>query len=48
MTDWKTHSGYRCYVIIIALFYSLQSIADDEVFLPSDEIWVYDLERGVW
>ncbi|XP_034015883.1 kelch domain-containing protein 1-like [Thalassophryne amazonica] len=24
------------------------SIADNEVFLPSDEIWVYDLERGVW
>ncbi|KAK5857566.1 hypothetical protein PBY51_010803 [Eleginops maclovinus] len=24
------------------------SIADDEVFLPNDEIWVYDLERGVW
>lgn len=26
----------------------LQSIADDEVFLPNDEIWLYDLERGVW
>uniref|UniRef100_A0AAZ3SFE1 Uncharacterized protein n=1 Tax=Oncorhynchus tshawytscha TaxID=74940 RepID=A0AAZ3SFE1_ONCTS len=24
------------------------SIADDEVFLPNDEIWLYDLERGVW
>uniref|UniRef100_A0A667ZE71 Kelch domain containing 1 n=1 Tax=Myripristis murdjan TaxID=586833 RepID=A0A667ZE71_9TELE len=24
------------------------SIADDEVFLPNDEVWVYDLERGVW
>ncbi|XP_064811744.1 kelch domain-containing protein 1-like isoform X1 [Oncorhynchus masou masou] len=24
------------------------SIADDEVFLPNDEIWLYDLESGVW
>ncbi|XP_056151478.1 kelch domain-containing protein 1 [Lampris incognitus] len=24
------------------------SIADDEVFLPNNEIWVYDLEQGVW
>ncbi|XP_062325407.1 kelch domain-containing protein 1 isoform X1 [Osmerus eperlanus] len=24
------------------------SIADDEVFLPNDEIWVYDIERGAW
>uniref|UniRef100_A0A7N8Y4S6 Kelch domain containing 1 n=1 Tax=Mastacembelus armatus TaxID=205130 RepID=A0A7N8Y4S6_9TELE len=24
------------------------SVADEEVFLPNDEIWVYDLERGVW
>ncbi|XP_034419453.1 kelch domain-containing protein 1 isoform X2 [Cyclopterus lumpus] len=24
------------------------SIADEEVFLPNDEIWVYDLERGAW
>lgn len=24
------------------------SVADDEVFLPNDEIWVYDLEQGVW
>ncbi len=30
------------------MLYSLQSVADDEVFLPNDEIWVYDLERGVW
>lgn len=27
---------------------SFQSVADDEVFLPNDEIWVYDLEQGVW
>ncbi|KAM3871214.1 kelch domain-containing protein 1 [Diretmus argenteus] len=24
------------------------SVADDEVFLPNDEIWLYDLQRGVW
>ncbi|KAM8914528.1 kelch domain-containing protein 1 isoform 2-T9 [Spinachia spinachia] len=24
------------------------SIADEEVFLPNNEIWVYDLERGAW
>lgn len=24
------------------------SVADDEVFLPNDEIWVYDLQTGVW
>uniref|UniRef100_A0A3B4USP5 Kelch domain containing 1 n=1 Tax=Seriola dumerili TaxID=41447 RepID=A0A3B4USP5_SERDU len=24
------------------------SIADDEVFLPNDEIWAYDLQQGVW
>uniref|UniRef100_A0A3Q3JZA2 Uncharacterized protein n=1 Tax=Monopterus albus TaxID=43700 RepID=A0A3Q3JZA2_MONAL len=24
------------------------SVADDEVFLPNDEIWVYDIQRGVW
>ncbi|XP_045569877.1 kelch domain-containing protein 1 [Salmo salar] len=24
------------------------SIADGEVFLPNDEVWFYDLERGVW
>lgn len=30
------------------MLYSLQSIADDEVFLRNDEIWLYDLEQGVW
>lgn len=34
--------------IVIDMLYSLQSIADNEVFLPNDEIWVYDLEQGVW
>ncbi|CAJ1073397.1 kelch domain-containing protein 1-like [Xyrichtys novacula] len=24
------------------------SVGDDEVFLPNDEIWVYDLEQGQW
>ncbi|XP_061552514.1 kelch domain-containing protein 1-like isoform X1 [Phycodurus eques] len=24
------------------------SVADDEVFLPNDELWIYDLEQGVW
>uniref|UniRef100_A0A3B3ZDX6 Kelch domain containing 1 n=1 Tax=Periophthalmus magnuspinnatus TaxID=409849 RepID=A0A3B3ZDX6_9GOBI len=24
------------------------SVGDDEVFLPNDELWEYDLERGVW
>ncbi|XP_076834894.1 kelch domain-containing protein 1 isoform X2 [Brachyhypopomus gauderio] len=24
------------------------SVADHEVFLPNDEIWVYDLENGLW
>ncbi|KAG7224127.1 hypothetical protein INR49_019862 [Caranx melampygus] len=24
------------------------SVADDEVFLPNDEIWAYDLQEGVW
>ncbi|XP_064185979.1 kelch domain-containing protein 1 isoform X4 [Anguilla rostrata] len=24
------------------------SIADDEVFLPNDEIWLYDIESGIW
>lgn len=24
------------------------SIADDEIFLPNEEIWMYDLDRGVW
>ena len=32
----------------IVMLYSLQSIADDEILLPSNEIWVYDLDRGVW
>lgn len=34
--------------IVIDMLYSLQSIAVNEVFLPNDEIWVYDLEQGVW
>ncbi|XP_062863126.1 kelch domain-containing protein 1 isoform X2 [Trichomycterus rosablanca] len=24
------------------------SVADDEVFLPNDEIWLYDLDAGLW
>ncbi|XP_036398651.1 kelch domain-containing protein 1 isoform X2 [Megalops cyprinoides] len=24
------------------------SVADDEIFLPNDEIWLYDIESGVW
>ncbi len=27
---------------------SLQSVADREVFLPNDEIWLYDLQSGLW
>ncbi len=26
---------------------SLQSVADREVFLPNDEIWLYDLQSGL-
>ncbi|KAG2457555.1 KLDC1 protein, partial [Polypterus senegalus] len=24
------------------------SIAENEVFLPSDEIWIYDMDSGIW
>lgn len=34
--------------VVVNILYSLQSVADEEVFLPSDEIWVYDLEAGIW
>ncbi len=27
---------------------SLQSVADREVFLPNDEIGLYDLQSGLW
>lgn len=30
------------------MLYAPQSVADDEVFLPKEEIWVYDFEQGVW
>uniref|UniRef100_A0A3Q3MFW2 Kelch domain-containing protein 1-like n=1 Tax=Labrus bergylta TaxID=56723 RepID=A0A3Q3MFW2_9LABR len=39
---------------VLSLFLTLmevlyfQSVADDEVFLPNDEIWAYDLEQGSW
>ena len=35
-------------IVFTVMLYSLQSIADDEIFLPNDEIWVYDLEQGLW
>uniref|UniRef100_A0A8B9L9A1 Kelch domain containing 1 n=1 Tax=Astyanax mexicanus TaxID=7994 RepID=A0A8B9L9A1_ASTMX len=38
-------SSFNCYY---ALFIIPQSVADHEVFLPNDEIWLYDLESGLW
>lgn len=48
MTDSRRIATTSVYFIVKDMLYSLQSVADDEVFLPNDEIWVYDLERGVW
>ncbi|KAL6478114.1 hypothetical protein MHYP_G00139490 [Metynnis hypsauchen] len=28
--------------------WDIQSVADHEVFLPNDEIWLYDLQSGLW
>lgn len=49
-----TINSYYCYYfhsskkLFLVLNFVFQSVADDEVFLPSDEIWVYDLEQGLW
>lgn len=48
LTGSRRNATTHIYFIVIDMLCSLQSIADEEVFLPSDEIWVYDLERGVW
>lgn len=39
---------FLIYFFVVNMFYSFQSVADEEVFLPNDEIWVYDLEAGIW
>ncbi len=39
----------RCFVCkVMKECVSLQSVADREVFLPNDEIWLYDLQSGLW
>uniref|UniRef100_A0A672HC93 Kelch domain-containing protein 1-like n=1 Tax=Salarias fasciatus TaxID=181472 RepID=A0A672HC93_SALFA len=46
----RERSGHTA-VVESSLLYvwgGYMSIAEDEVFLPSDEIWVYDLEGGTW
>ncbi len=38
----------RCFVCkVMKECVSLQSVADREVFLPNDEIWLYDLQSGL-
>ncbi|XP_016533759.1 kelch domain-containing protein 1 [Poecilia formosa] len=46
----RERSGHTA-VVLDSLLYvwgGYMSIADEEVFIPSDEIWVYDLEGGIW
>ncbi len=40
----------RCFVckVMKECVSLLQSVADREVFLPTDEIWLYDLQSGLW
>lgn len=28
--------------------FPLQSIEENEVYLPSDELWIYDMDSGLW
>uniref|UniRef100_A0A8C9Z6L1 Kelch domain containing 1 n=1 Tax=Sander lucioperca TaxID=283035 RepID=A0A8C9Z6L1_SANLU len=46
----RERSGHTAVVeeTLLYVWGGYMSIADNEVFLPNDEIWVYDLERGVW
>lgn len=46
----RERSGHTA-VLLDELLYvwgGYMSVGDDEIFLPNDEIWEYDLERGVW
>lgn len=40
---YKFHSNYRN--VWLFLF---QTYENNEVYLPNDEIWVYEIESGVW
>ncbi|XP_072546615.1 kelch domain-containing protein 1 isoform X2 [Salminus brasiliensis] len=46
---WE-RSGHTAVVLDNVLFVwgGYVSVADREVFLPNDEIWLYDLESGLW
>ncbi len=38
----------RCFVCKVMMkCVSLQSVTDREIFLPNDEIWLYDLQSGL-
>ncbi|XP_056914808.1 kelch domain-containing protein 1-like isoform X2 [Takifugu flavidus] len=46
----RERSGHTAVVegSLLYVWGGYMSVADDEVFLPNNEIWVYDLEGGVW
>uniref|UniRef100_A0A3Q3E452 Kelch domain-containing protein 1-like n=1 Tax=Labrus bergylta TaxID=56723 RepID=A0A3Q3E452_9LABR len=46
----RERSGHTAVVedSLLYVWGGYMSVADDEVFLPNDEIWAYDLEQGSW
>ncbi len=48
LNDVLRLADVRCFVCkVMKECVSLQSVADREVFLPTDEIWLYDLQSGL-
>ncbi|KAF7201623.1 kelch domain-containing protein 1 [Nothobranchius furzeri] len=46
----RERSGHTAVALdnLLYVWGGYMSVGDEEIFLPSDEIWVYDLERGIW
>ncbi|XP_070775924.1 kelch domain-containing protein 1-like [Enoplosus armatus] len=46
----RERSGHTAVVEenLLYVWGGFRSVAGEDVYLPSDEIWVYDIERGVW
>lgn len=40
--------AFRVAAIAFILFFARQVVAGDDVTLPSDEIWLCDLDSGTW
>lgn len=46
--EFEMESIQKIKIMSELLFFSAQSIEENEVYLPNDELWIYETDNGLW